>query len=73
MPNQRHVGTLKVYDPIKGYGFITRPIGRDVFVFFRDFAHGGDVGALPGASVEFDIVEKPGSGRQRAVNVTIVG
>jgi cold shock protein len=73
MPNQRYIGILKVYDPIKGYGFITRPIGKDVFVFFGDFVKGGDAAAFPGTNLEFNIVEKLGSNRPRATNVIIIG
>lgn len=33
--NATEAGVIKVYFPLKGYGFITRPIGKDVF-FYRD-------------------------------------
>jgi cold shock protein len=29
-------GTVKAYYPIKGYGFISRDKGRDVFFYYQD-------------------------------------
>jgi CspA family cold shock protein len=73
MPNNRYSGTLKVYDPVKGFGFITRPKGKDVFVLFSDFENGNDATAFPGTQVEFDIIEKEGSKGPRASKVIIIG
>jgi CspA family cold shock protein len=56
MNNERFVGTLKAYDPIRGFGFITRDKGKDVFVYFDDFkSEEKDAGAIVGATVEFSI------------------
>lgn len=73
MAKELHTGILKVYDPIKGYGFITRPAGRDVFVFYSDFEKNEDASALIGTQVQFEIVEKPGGKGPKALNVKILG
>lgn len=71
MGNETHQGKLKTYDPVKGYGFITREIGKDVFVYFDDFAGvDGDSGAIVGSFVQFNIVDSPKG--PRAKNVRIV-
>lgn len=73
MINIREKGVLKSYDAIKGYGFITRAVGKDAFVFFNDFINDNDAGALIGSLVEFDILDVPGTKGPRAKNVSIVG
>jgi CspA family cold shock protein len=56
MSNERHVGILKTYDPIRGFGFISRDKGKDVFVYFDDFkSEDGDAGAIVGSAVEYRI------------------
>lgn len=73
MHNNKHFGTLKVYDPIKGYGFITRQTGKDVFVFFHDFEKGEDASAVAGVQVQFEIKQKSEGKGPRAVKVKILG
>lgn len=70
MPKDREIGILKVYDPVKGFGFISREIGKDVFVFYQDFTADGDARAVPGATVEFSV--KTGGKGPRAHGVTVV-
>ncbi|MFA9273559.1 MAG: cold shock domain-containing protein [Candidatus Aquirickettsiella gammari] len=72
MNNEKFVGTLKTFDPIKGYGFITRDKGKDVFVYFDDFESGDkDAGAVVGAIVEFNIEQR--NKGPVAKNVRIIG
>jgi CspA family cold shock protein len=50
------VGTVKWFNPSKGYGFIAQPEGDDVFVHIS--AIQGDSQSLAeGQSVQFDIVQ----------------
>ena len=63
------VGVVKVYFPLKGFGFITRDKGRDVFFHRKDI--GDEVWALEGVRVRF-VVEKTGSAL-KALNVQKIG
>jgi cold shock protein len=59
------VGTVKWFDPNKGYGFIQPESGNDVFVYVSAILEGGSL--EEGQAVEFDITEAArGPGRQRA-------
>lgn len=69
----KNYGILKVYDPTKGFGFITRPVGKDVFVWYHDFLNHKDVDAAEGSQLEFDIEDTPGGKGLRAINVKVVG
>jgi cold shock protein len=64
-------GTVKWFSNEKGYGFIARPDGDDVFVHFSAIAGDGYRSLTEGQEVEFDIVEGP-KGKQ-AANVRPVG
>lgn len=46
-------GTVKFFDPRKGFGFISRPKGEDVYVNIRDIEEGGPLTA--GQEVEFEV------------------
>ena len=59
-------GVIKVYYPLKGFGFITRSKGRDLFFFRTAFAD--ETLILEGNAVKFKI-EKSDNGL-RAVQVT---
>lgn len=61
-------GTVKWFNNAKGYGFITRSTGEDVFVHFKAITGDGYKSLVDGASVNFD-VEKGPKGLQ-AVNVS---
>ena len=69
----KNYGILKVYDPTKGFGFITRPVGKDVFVWYHDFVNHKDVDAVEGSHLEFDIEDTPNGKGPRAINVKVVG
>ncbi|MCZ6548003.1 MAG: cold shock domain-containing protein [Deltaproteobacteria bacterium] len=58
-------GTVKWFNDAKGYGFIERPDGDDVFVHFSAIEGGGFKTLSEGDSLEFDVVEGP-KGKQAA-------
>ncbi|KRN04456.1 MULTISPECIES: cold-shock protein [Holzapfeliella] len=60
-------GTVKWFNPEKGYGFVTREDGSDVFVHFSAIQSEGYKTLEDGQSVSFDI-EESDRGPQ-AVNV----
>lgn len=50
----REFGILKVYDIAKGYGFIRREKGKDVFLFFDNF-EGDDLSLVEGVVLSFEV------------------
>jgi CspA family cold shock protein len=60
-------GTVKWFNPRKGYGFIATPDGRDIFVHYSSISGDGYKTLAEGDSVTFDIVE--GDKGLRAENV----
>lgn len=50
-----HYGVVKIYYPLKGYGFITREMGKDVF--FLRTAVKEEAWTLEGTRVKFSIVK----------------
>ncbi|HEY7676394.1 MAG TPA: cold-shock protein [Candidatus Methylomirabilis sp.] len=63
-------GTVKWFNDSKGYGFIERPDGADVFVHYSAIQGSGFRSLNEGQTVEFDVVDGP-KGKQ-AANVTPV-
>ncbi|HET8605839.1 MAG TPA: cold-shock protein [Gaiellaceae bacterium] len=61
------VGTVKWFSNEKGYGFIEREEGEDVFVHFSAIAMEGYKSLTEGQRVEFDVVQ--GSKGLQAANV----
>jgi len=61
------VGTVKWFNQEKGYGFIEREDGGDVFVHFSAIQEEGFKTLAEGQRVEFDIVE--GARGPQAANV----
>lgn len=55
--SDRYVGVVKWFNNTKGYGFITRPEGDDVFVHFRAIRGEGHRTLTDGQRVEFNIVQ----------------
>jgi CspA family cold shock protein len=72
--NQENVvkekGTVKWFNAAKGYGFIQRSSGDDVFVHFSAIQSNGYRSLDEGAQVEFEVKQGP-KGLQ-AENVTVV-
>jgi len=60
-------GTVKFFNTEKGYGFITREDGDDVFVHYSNIEGTGYRSLTEGQSVEFEI--GPGRKGPEALNV----
>lgn len=58
-------GTVKWFSNEKGFGFITRDGGEDVFVHFSAIQGDGYRSLNEGQAVEFDVVDGP-KGKQAA-------
>lgn len=52
-------GTVKWFNGSKGYGFITREQGEDVFVHFRSIVGDGYKNLNEGDKVEFEVEKGP--------------
>jgi CspA family cold shock protein len=63
-------GVVKWFNEAKGYGFITRDSGGDVFVHYRQIEGEGFRKLSEGQRVQFDIMETP-KGLQ-ATNVSVI-
>ena len=68
---ERETGTVKWFNGAKGYGFIAREQGDDVFVHFSAIQGQGFRNLDEGQSVEFN-VEQGQKGLQET-NVAVVG
>lgn len=67
---ERIVGTVKWFNATKGYGFIGRESGEDVFVHFSAINMDGYRRLKEGQNVEFSVEDGP-KGLQ-AANVNII-
>jgi len=67
----RITGTVKWFNDAKGYGFIAREGGPDVFVHFSAIQTNGFKSLAEGEQVEFEIVQ--GDKGPQASDVTKVG
>ena len=54
---ERETGTVKWFNDAKGYGFIQRESGADVFVHFRAIRGEGHRTLLEGQKVEFALTQ----------------
>jgi len=61
-------GTVKWFNPDKGYGFISREDGDDLFVHFSEIQGDGFKTLDEGAAVEFDVTAGQ-NGKMQASNV----
>jgi CspA family cold shock protein len=63
-------GTVKFFNNEKGYGFISREQGDDVFVHFSNIQGTGYRTLDEGQKVEFDVA--PGRKGEEAQNVRVI-
>ena len=63
-------GTVKFFNNEKGYGFISREGGDDVFVHYSNIQASGYRSLEEGQRVEFDVA--PGRKGEEAHNVRVV-
>lgn len=56
---ERETGTVKWFNDAKGYGFISRDVGEDVFVHFSAIEGGGFRSLREGQRVEFAVEQTP--------------
>lgn len=70
MNNDRETGTVKWFNESKGYGFIARDTGGDIFVHYSGITGSGYRVLEEGQRVEFDV----GEGRKgpAATNVKLM-
>ena len=61
-------GTVKWFNNAKGYGFITRESGEDLFVHFKSIVGEGYKTLKQGDSVQFDVEQ--GTKGLQAINVS---
>ena len=57
--SDRVIGTVKWFNASKGYGFIERPDGSDVFVHFSAIEADGYRSLQEGQKVEFSVEQGP--------------
>ena len=69
--SDRIIGTVKWFNGSKGYGFIEREGGKDVFVHFSAIQREGFKNLTEGEKVEFSVEDGP-KGPQ-ASNVVVLG
>lgn len=63
-------GTVKFFNNEKGYGFISRDDGDDIFVHYSNISSDGYRSLDEGQAVEFEV--GPGRKGDEALNVTAV-
>ena len=65
------IGTVKFFNNEKGYGFISRDEGDDVFVHYTGIEGSGYRSLEVGQKVEFEV--GPGRKGEQAQNVRVIG
>ena len=68
--NKLATGTVKLFNAEKGFGFISRTSGDDVFVHFSNIQGNGYKTLDVGQRVEFDVA--PGRKGEEAQNVRVI-
>ena len=71
MSEQLETGSVKWFNDEKGFGFIARENGDDVFVHFSAINSDGRKTLIEGQQVSFEVVD--GQKGPQAGNVTIIG
>ena len=59
--------------PDRGFGFIEKSHGADIFARITKVTNGGADDMIPGTVLTYDIVKDARSGRSSASNVSITG
>ncbi len=70
MRDEVATGTVKFFNAEKGYGFISREQGADVFVHFSNIQGSGYRNLEQGQRVEFDVAQ--GRKGEEAQNVRVI-
>jgi cold shock protein len=68
--SEKEQGTVKWFNGSKGYGFITRSVGGDVFVHFNAIVGEGYKNLEEGQKVEFTVTQ--GQKGPQAENVVVI-
>jgi CspA family cold shock protein len=63
-------GTVKWFNTVKGFGFISRTGAEDVFVHHKEITGYGDKSLREGDAVQFDVTQDPKG--LRASNVSVI-
>ena len=71
MSEQLETGSVKWFNDEKGFGFIARENGDDVFVHFSAINSDGRKTLIEGQQVSFEVVD--GQKGPQAGNVTVIG
>ncbi|MDG9924949.1 MULTISPECIES: cold-shock protein [unclassified Pseudomonas] len=58
LDDSRETGTVKWFNTSKGFGFISRDIGDDIFVHFRAIRGEGHRVLVEGQRVEFSVMQR---------------
>jgi cold shock protein len=66
---ERETGTVKWFNATKGYGFITRDTGGDVFVHYSAINSKGYRSLEEGQRVQFEIIEGKKGLQAQDVNI----
>jgi CspA family cold shock protein len=66
---ERELGTVKWFNAAKGYGFIERETGEDIFVHYSEITEEGFRKLTQGQKVEFAIMETEKGKQAQAVKV----
>lgn len=72
---ERETGTVKWFDSKKGYGFIARQSGGDIFVHYSEIVSDGFRDLAEGEQVEFIVVQGkkgPAASEVRRLSGTIL-
>ena len=69
--SERETGKVKWFNGSKGYGFIERPDGDDLFVHYSSIVGEGFKNLEEGQTVEFNVEE--GRKGLQATNVSVTG
>ena len=67
--SDREIGTVKWFNDAKGFGFISREAGPDVFVHFRAIQGNGFKSLAEGQKVSFKVVNGQKGLQAEEVNV----